>query len=74
MSNSLLAPVGAVRAQSGKPADHPFEPAQRSTVVHAHNYHYAMEMHRERLRQAEAQRLRRAAWRARRSLAARLLG
>jgi len=34
---------------------------------------YAQEMQRERLRQAEAQRLRRAAWRARRTLAARLM-
>jgi len=67
MSITLLKPVGTAGAESGKPAAHPFEPTMRSSVVYAQQY-------LERLRQAEAQRLRRAALRARRSLAARLLG
>ena len=74
MSITLLKPVGTAGAESGKPAAHPYEPAMRSSVVYAQQYLHAQEMQRERLRQAEAQRLRRAALRARRSLAARLLG
>ena len=74
MSITLLKPVGAPGAESGKPADHPYEPASRSDAMYAQQYLHAQEMQRERLRQAEAQRLRRAALRARRSLAARLLG
>jgi len=75
MSKTLLIPAG-VRAESGdNPARFQLEPtSQRSTSMYDAHYRYAQEMHRERLRQAEAQRLRRAAWRARRSLAARLLG
>ena len=75
MSKTLLIPAG-VRAESGNtPVEFQLEPVrQRSTEMHATQYRYAQEMHRERLRQAEAQRLRRAAWRARRSFAARLLG
>jgi hypothetical protein len=42
--------------------------------MYTNHYGYAQELHRERLRQAEAQRLRRTAYRARRGLAARLLG
>jgi hypothetical protein len=74
MSNTLIAPAGALRARPGKPSDYPFEPTPRSIAMHTHQYQHAKELQRERLRQAEAQRLRRAAWRARRSLAARLLG
>lgn len=71
MSITLIAPVGAERA--GKSPESQHEPT-RSLAMHTQQYRYAQELQRERLRQAEAQRLRRAAWRARRSLAARLLG
>jgi len=74
MSITLLKPAGSAGAESGKPAAHPYEPAMRSTVVFTQQHLHAQEMQRERLRQAEAQRLRRAALRARRSLAARLFG
>ena len=76
MSNTLLVPAG-VRAESGKSPERQLEPALRSEyTMHAPQYRhdYAQELLRERLRQAEAQRLRRAAWRARRGLAAKLLG
>jgi hypothetical protein len=76
MSKTLLKPAG-VRAESGNPlAPYNHEPTTlRSTAtMNATQYGYAQEMHRERLRQAEAQRLRRTAYRARRGLAARLLG
>jgi hypothetical protein len=74
MSITLLKPVGSADAESGKPAAHLNEPAMRSETMHNRQYLHAQEMQRERLRQAEAQRLRRAALRARRSFAARLLG
>lgn len=74
MSITLLKPVGTADAEPGQRAAHPYEPAMRSNVMHVQQYLHAQEMQRERLRQAEAQRLRRAALRARRSLAARLLG
>jgi hypothetical protein len=76
MSKTLLKPAG-VRAESGNPhAFHELEPTtQRSTsTMFGNTYGYAQELHRERLRQAEAQRLRRTAYRARRGLAARLFG
>jgi hypothetical protein len=73
MSITLIAPVGAERAHTGKSPEYQLEPT-RSHIMYAPLYQHAQEMQRERLRQAEAQRLRRAAWRARRSLAARLLG
>jgi hypothetical protein len=76
MSKTLLKPAG-VRAESGNPhAPYNLEPTTlRSTsTMYTTHYGYAKEMHRERLRQAEAQRLRRTAYRARRGLAARLLG
>ena len=73
MSITLIAPVGAERAESGKSPERQLEPT-RSRTMFAAQYQHAQEMQRERLRQAEAQRLRRAAWRARRSFAARLLG
>lgn len=76
MSKTLLIPAG-VRAESGKrTTDLQLEPvSHRSNDMYtAQHYRYAQDLHRERLRQAEAQRLRRAAWRARRSLAAKLLG
>ena len=76
MSKTLLKPAG-VRAESGNPhAFYELEPTtQRSTTtMFTAHYGYAKELHRERLRQAEAQRLRRTAYRARRGLAARLLG
>jgi hypothetical protein len=73
MSITLIAPVGAERAAAGKSPERQREPI-RSRNMYAHQHLHAQEMQRERLRQAEAQRLRRAAWRARRSLAARLLG
>lgn len=77
MSKTLLIPAG-VRAESGKrTADFQLEPTSHrsnNTMNAAQHYRYAQELQRERLRQAEAQRLRRAAWRARRSLAAKLLG
>jgi len=74
MSKTLLISAG-VRAESGSPTpEYQLEPTQRSTSMHALQYRHVQEIQRERLRQAEAQRLRRAAWRARRSLAARLLG
>lgn len=73
MSITLIAPVGAERAKTGKTPESQLE-ATRSRSMFAPQYQHAQEMQRERLRQAEAQRLRRAAWRARRSLAARLLG
>ena len=72
MSITLLKPVGNAGAESGKPATHLNEPAMRSDVMFAQQHLHAQEMQRERLRQAEAQRLRRAALRARRSFAARL--
>ena len=73
MSISLITPVGADRAASGKAPEYRLEPA-RSSTMYVQQYQHAQEMQRERLRQAEAQRLRRAALRARRGLAARLLG
>jgi hypothetical protein len=76
MSKTLLKPAG-VRAESGNPHNfYEFEPTtQRSTTsMFTQQHNYAQELHRERLRQAEAQRLRRTAYRARRNLAARLLG
>jgi hypothetical protein len=76
MSKTLLKPAG-VRAESGNPhAPYNLEATMlRSTsTMYTTHYGYAQELHRERLRQAEAQRLRRAAYRARRGLAARLLG
>ena len=76
MSKTLLITVG--RGADLEPASHPefqLEPTVRSTAMYdVRHYRHAQEMHRERLRQAEAQRLRRVALRARRSLAARLLG
>jgi hypothetical protein len=72
MSKTLLVTAG-VSAEPAKTADYQFEPTMRSTGMHAAQYRYAKEVQRERLRQAEAQRLRRAALRARRSLAARLM-
>ena len=73
MSITLISPAGAERAKTGKSPERQLEPT-RSRIVHTQQYLYAQEIQRERLRQAEAQRLRRAAWRARRSIAARLLG
>ena len=75
MSNTLLVPAG-VRAESGKSTERQLEPALRSesTMYPQYRHDFAQELLRERLRQAEAQRLRRAAWRARRGLAAKLLG
>ena len=72
MSKTLLVTAG-VDAEPVKTPDYQFEPTLRSTGMYAAQYRHAQEMQRERLRQAEAQRLRRAAWRARRSLAARLM-
>jgi len=74
MSKTLLVSAG-VSADAAKPAaDFQLEPTTlRSTEMYLPQYRWAQEMHRERLRQAEAQRLRRAAWRARRTLAARLM-
>jgi hypothetical protein len=74
MSITLLKPVGTAGAESGKPGAHLYEPAKRSNGAYAQQDLHAQEMQRERLRQAEAQRLRRAALRARRSFAARLFG
>jgi hypothetical protein len=74
MSVTLISPAGARGAESARPVEYPHEPTMRSRAMYAPQYHHAQEMLRERLRQAEAQRLRRAAWRARRTLAARLLG
>jgi hypothetical protein len=76
MSKTLLKPAG-VRAESGNPlAPYNLEPTTLRSpgTMFTTTYGYAQELHRERLRQAEAQRLRRAAYRARRGLAARLLG
>jgi hypothetical protein len=72
MSKTLLISAG-VSAEPAKTADFQLEPMLRSTAMYGAQNRYAQEMQRERLRQAEAQRLRRAAWRARRSLAARLM-
>ena len=72
MSKTLLITAG-VDAEPAENADYPLEPTLRSTNMYAAQYRHAQEVQRERLRQAEAQRLRRAAWRARRSLAARLM-
>ena len=74
MSKTLLISAG-VSADAAKPnADFQFEPTTlRSTDMYLPQYRQAKEMQRERLRQAEAQRLRRAAWRARRTLAAQLM-
>jgi hypothetical protein len=73
MSKTLLVTAGV----NAEPVSHPeyqLEPTLlRSNTMHAAQYRHAQEMQRERLRQAEAQRLRRAAWRARRGLAARLM-
>ena len=74
MSKTLLIAAGP-GADAEPTLRFPLEPtAQRSTAMYAGQYRHAQEMQRERLRQAEAQRLRRTALRARRSLAARLLG
>ena len=73
MSITLLKPTGSPGAETGKPTARPHDSASRSTAMNSQQYLHAQEMQRERLRQAEAQRLRRAALRARRSLAARLL-
>ena len=72
MSKTLLISAG-VSAEPAKTADFQLEPMLRSNAVYGAQNRYAQEMQRERLRQAEAQRLRRAAWRARRTLAARLM-
>ena len=75
MSKTLLLTVGS--PVDFEPASHPefqLEPTPRSNAMHARQYRHAQEMQRERLRQAEAQRLRRAALRARRGFAARLFG
>ena len=71
MSKTLLISAG-VSAEPARTTDFQLEPTLRSTGMYAVQNRYAQEMQRERLRQAEAQRLRRAAWRARRGLAARL--
>jgi hypothetical protein len=74
MSKTLLITVGS-GADAEPTPEFTLEPTSpRSTAMHARQYRHAQEMQRERLRQAEAQRLRRAALRARRSFAARLLG
>jgi hypothetical protein len=73
MSITLITPVGAKRAESGKAPEYQLEPT-RSSFMYAQQYQYAQEIQRERLRQAEAQRLRRVALRARRGFAARLFG
>jgi hypothetical protein len=73
MSQTLIVPNRGARAEHG----YLFEPTQGSTPemqYHPQLLDLAKDMHRERLRQAEAQRLRRAALRARRSLAGRLFG
>lgn len=73
MFQTLIVPAGTARAEHALA----FEPTAGSdpTVYdRPHNVNLAQEMHRERLRQADAQRLRRAALRARRSLVSRLLG
>jgi hypothetical protein len=73
MSQTLTFPNRGARAESG----YLIEPTTGSTpemYLQPHHLQLAQDMHRERLRQAEAQRLRRAALRARRSLAGRLLG
>jgi hypothetical protein len=72
MSKTLLVSAG-VSAEPAQTADFQLEPTLRSTTMYVAQNRYAQEMQRERLRQAEAQRLRRAAWRARRTLAARLM-
>ena len=74
MSKTLLISAG-VSAEAAKPAaDFQFEPTTlRSTEMNLAQYRHAQEIQRERLRQAEAQRLRRVALRARRSLAAQLM-
>ena len=72
MSKILLISAG-VSAEPAQSTDFQLEPTLRSTGMFAAQNRYAQEMQRERLRQAEAQRLRRAAWRARRTLAARLM-
>jgi hypothetical protein len=74
MSITLLKPVGTAGAESDNPLARPYEPAMSSGAVYAQEHRHVQEMQRERLRQAEAQRLRRAALRARRSIASRLLG
>ena len=76
MSNTLIVPAPGRTADNGF---NPTEPSSRSLhtmyqTTGSQAYRFAMEMHRERLRQAEAQRLRRVALRARRSFASRLLG
>jgi hypothetical protein len=73
MSQTLIVPKRAAGAEPG----FLFEPTTGSTPQMQYQPMYidlARDMHRERLRQAEAQRLRRVALRARRSLAGRLLG
>jgi len=73
MSLTLIVPNRGARAEYG----YLIEPTTGSTPqmqYHPMHIDLAQDMHRERLRQAEAQRLRRAALRARRSLAGRLLG
>jgi len=73
MSLTLIVPNRGASAEHG----YLIEPSTGSTPQMQYQPMYidlAQEMHRERLRQAEAQRLRRAALRARRSLAGRLLG
>jgi hypothetical protein len=73
MSQTLTFPDRGARAEYG----YLLEPTTGSTPQMQYQPMYlnvVQEMHRERLRQAEAQRLRRAALRARRSLAGRLLG
>ncbi len=73
MSQTLILPN---RGASAEQRDL-IEPTVESTPTMYFQYHaatIAQDMHRERLRQAEAQRLRRAALRARRSLAGRLFG
>jgi len=73
MSQTLIFPDRGARAEYG----YLIEPTTGSTPQMQYqpmNMHLAQEMHRERLRQAETQRLRRAALRARRTLAGRLLG
>jgi len=73
MSQKLIVPNRGARAEHG----YLFEPSTGSSPQMQYQPMYltlVQEMHKERLRQAEAQRLRRAALRARRSLAGRLLG
>ncbi|MBR7833191.1 hypothetical protein KDL01_07940 [Actinospica durhamensis] len=73
MSQTLILPNRGARAERRDL----IEPTAGSSLTMHYQPHYAniaKDMHQERLRQAEAQRLRRAALRARRSLAGRLLG